>query len=214
MTRSAGQKGGDTRQRILQVALEVFAANGFEGTKTRDIAARAAVNQGLITYYFETKLKLWRAAVDLAFSAMRDAVAIADAPELEEHQRASHLLKGYVRFVAQNPQVVRLLHDEGRRRGERMRWMVDRHVRPMYEGLIELIGYAQDREMFPGHIEPAYIFYTIAGAVSFMYHQAEECRRLTGLDASDDEVVEAHAEAVVSLLLAPAKVEIAAQTQP
>ena len=41
--------GEDTRERILAAALETFSDQGFDGTTTRDLAARAGVNLGLIT---------------------------------------------------------------------------------------------------------------------------------------------------------------------
>ena len=54
----------------LEAALEVFSERGFDGATTRDIAARAATNLGLITYYFDSKEKLWRAAVDRVFGGL------------------------------------------------------------------------------------------------------------------------------------------------
>ncbi len=38
------QRGEDTRGRILEAALELFAASGFEGASTRTLAERAGVN--------------------------------------------------------------------------------------------------------------------------------------------------------------------------
>jgi hypothetical protein len=36
-----------------------------------------------------------------------------------------------------------------------------------------------------------------------MFHQAEECKRVTGLDPSDAAVIESHARAVEFMLLGP-----------
>ena len=38
------------RERILLAALQVFAEQGFDGARTRDIADRAGANLGLIQY--------------------------------------------------------------------------------------------------------------------------------------------------------------------
>ena len=38
------QRGEDTRRRILETALELFATDGFEGASTRTLAERAGVN--------------------------------------------------------------------------------------------------------------------------------------------------------------------------
>src|SRR5512134_3728154 len=61
---SADASAGSGRERILHVALEEFAANGFEGTSMAHIARRAGVTQPLVHYHFESKDALWRAAVD------------------------------------------------------------------------------------------------------------------------------------------------------
>lgn len=44
-----------TRERILQAALEEFGAKGYSGARTAGIAERAGVNQQLISYYFGGK---------------------------------------------------------------------------------------------------------------------------------------------------------------
>lgn len=56
-------RGEDTRRRILDTALELFAAEGYEGTSTRLLAERAGVNLPAIQYYFGSKEGLYRAAV-------------------------------------------------------------------------------------------------------------------------------------------------------
>jgi AcrR family transcriptional regulator len=44
-----------TRQRILEAARQLFAANGFESSTTRDIAQAAGVASGTLFNYFTTK---------------------------------------------------------------------------------------------------------------------------------------------------------------
>jgi AcrR family transcriptional regulator len=197
----------DSRDRILDAALVIFAADGFDGATTRDIAARAEVNLGLIKYYFDSKLKLWQAAVDLAFGNLHDALAGLDDSAEDERGRAAALIRGYVRFVARHPEFVRLMHEEGKRSGTRMRWLVDRHVRPLYERLTARLRSAQKRGVLPARIDPVHFFYILIGAAGILFHQAAECRRLTGVNPMEDAVVEAHAEAVIAMFLGPKEVE-------
>lgn len=60
----AQQRGEDTRLRILQTALQVFAAEGYEGASTRTLAQRANVNLPALQYYFGNKEGLYRAVID------------------------------------------------------------------------------------------------------------------------------------------------------
>jgi TetR/AcrR family transcriptional regulator, regulator of cefoperazone and chloramphenicol sensitivity len=58
------QRGEDTRRRILDTALEVFAAVGYEAASTRALAERAGVNLPAIPYYFGSKEGLYRAVIE------------------------------------------------------------------------------------------------------------------------------------------------------
>jgi TetR/AcrR family transcriptional regulator, regulator of cefoperazone and chloramphenicol sensitivity len=61
--RPGGQRGEDTRRRILEAAIEAFAADGYDGVSTRRLAERAGVNLPAIQYYFGSKEGLYRAAI-------------------------------------------------------------------------------------------------------------------------------------------------------
>jgi TetR/AcrR family transcriptional regulator, regulator of cefoperazone and chloramphenicol sensitivity len=61
---STQTRGEDTRRRILETALEVFAAEGYEGASTRQLAERAGVNLPAIQYYFGSKEGLFRAVIE------------------------------------------------------------------------------------------------------------------------------------------------------
>jgi AcrR family transcriptional regulator len=52
--------GTDARERILDAAEDLFAADGFDATPTSRIAHRAAVAKGLLFYYFPRKMDLLR----------------------------------------------------------------------------------------------------------------------------------------------------------
>jgi hypothetical protein len=105
--------------------------------------------------------------------------------------------------VARHPEFVRLMHDEGKRRGPRMRWIVDRHVKPMFERLVPTISRLQQIGRLPGDIAPLHFAYALIGAIDVIFHQSEECRRVTGTDPGDPDVVEAHSRAVEFMLLGP-----------
>ncbi len=195
----------DTRDRIVSAALDVFTEKGFDAASTRQIAARVGVNHGLIPYYFGTKQKLWQAAVDHAFGDMQERIeaTLADSATPDPRERAARMIRAHVHFVAKRPEFVRLMFEEGKRRGKRMRWIVDRHVLPLYNSVAELIGQVNGPGDAALDIAPVHFFYVIAGATGLIFHQAEECRRVSGVDPFDPEIVEAHARVVERMLLGP-----------
>ena len=49
------RRRGDTRRRIQDVALELFAEHGYEKTSLREIAERLDVTKAALYYHFKTK---------------------------------------------------------------------------------------------------------------------------------------------------------------
>jgi TetR/AcrR family transcriptional regulator len=56
--------GQDRRKQLLKVAVDVFARQGFSGTKTRDIAAAAGVSEAILFRHFASKEDLYHAILD------------------------------------------------------------------------------------------------------------------------------------------------------
>ncbi|HEY3707255.1 MAG TPA: TetR/AcrR family transcriptional regulator [Terracidiphilus sp.] len=75
MPESVGQsdRSAETRTRILEAALGEFAAHGLAGARTEQIATAAGVNKALLYYYFESKEKLYLAALELSAERIRDS---------------------------------------------------------------------------------------------------------------------------------------------
>ena len=63
----------EARARILDAALKVFSADGLAGARTEQIAVAAGVNKALIYYYFESKEKLYLAAIEAVAARVRDS---------------------------------------------------------------------------------------------------------------------------------------------
>lgn len=54
----------NTEQKIMEVATELFAKNGFEGASIREICKKASVNISLISYYFGGKEELYKKIIE------------------------------------------------------------------------------------------------------------------------------------------------------
>lgn len=85
----AKTKSEETRDRILQAALEMFHDRGFESTTMRDIAARAGVATGAAYYYFDSKDAIVLAFYDQARKDMEPRLekALTETRDLRERLR-------------------------------------------------------------------------------------------------------------------------------
>lgn len=70
-----------SRANILRHALTLFAHHGYEQTTVRMIAQAAAVAQGLMYNYFDSKEQLLRALFEQSIADVRASFAVAEAAE-------------------------------------------------------------------------------------------------------------------------------------
>jgi TetR/AcrR family transcriptional regulator len=71
-TETQADRSAETKTRILEAAIREFSESGLAGARTEQIAAAAGVNKALLYYYFESKEKLYSAALELVSGRMRD----------------------------------------------------------------------------------------------------------------------------------------------
>jgi AcrR family transcriptional regulator len=103
-------KGDRTRQRLLEIAVQRFAADGYRRTSVSDIARDAGLSPASTYAYFRNKEALFEAAVDYDAGALvdrvraavsgmpvagREAVVLAElAGHVSEHPLAARVLAG------------------------------------------------------------------------------------------------------------------------
>jgi AcrR family transcriptional regulator len=100
---------GDTRARIQQVALELFAEQGYEKTSLREIAERLDVTKAALYYHFKSKEDIVRSLVEDYFGQMDALIAWADTQPRTAETRYE-ILGRYVEIVADGSDVFRMLH--------------------------------------------------------------------------------------------------------
>jgi AcrR family transcriptional regulator len=199
--RTTRPSADSTRERILDAALDVFAERSFDGAGTREIALRSGVTQPLLNYHFSTKVELWRAAVDRLFALLTATLSarIEGLRGVDDVTTTRLIVREFIFFSARHPELHRIITGECKTDTSRMDWMVDRHIRPLYEDTVARFSRLIEQGDIPS-IAPAHLYYILTGAGPTMFVLGPECRRLTGLDPTADGVIEAHADAVITLL--------------
>lgn len=104
-------KGERTRQRILEVAEAMFAAQGYEATTLREIAKEVPIRQPGLYNYFATKDELYGAVLENVFAEMLRSFA-AFAAEVDASRRTEELPIRALRNLAEHPLAGKLLYRE------------------------------------------------------------------------------------------------------
>ena len=80
MTEARQSVSEKRRQELVLAAYREIAARGFEGLRTREVAAEVGVNIATLHYYFPTKESLIRAVLDHAMNRFRTTLAPHGSP--------------------------------------------------------------------------------------------------------------------------------------
>jgi len=187
------QRSLETRERLVEAALQVFASHGFDGATTREIARRAGVALAALPYHFTTKEALWRAAADRIFGLLGDTFRkrLAGLEGVDLPTRLRLILGDFVRFQAAHPELHRFMIQEGISRSPRLEWLVETHIRPIYDFVRVAVEAAQRDGMAPLG-RPDHLHYMLIGAASSVYALAAEFELLTGQNPNDEALVAEH----------------------
>ncbi len=134
-TSSAAQRGHEkgpdaTSNRLLDVAIELFAAHGYDAVSTTEIARAAGLTQSIVHYHFGTKEHLWKSAVSRLIG--RRGLVFEAVPhefkDIEPIARIKILLRRLFRANVKEPNYSRIVMQEAMGNGSRMQWLLDQHL--------------------------------------------------------------------------------------
>jgi len=185
--RKQQQRSLQTKQKLLDAALEAFSQNGFNGTSTRDIAARAGVHHPLITYHFKNKDLLWRAAVSCVFDEfVRGHVEAAkqfgdDCPRA----RAAALIRNYVHYAARHPAMHKIVLQESGQSSARLDWLTEKYLKPVADMAKKQVAELQQYGIMPPG-DPALIYNMIRASSGGLIALALEMKQSSGVDIDND----------------------------
>ena len=171
-----------TRERILDAAVVEFGEHGFSGARISAIAARAGVNQQLISYYFDSKEGLYRALQD----RWRVISAGAGQPELP----IADVVAAFLRLSVEQRAFARLLAWDG---------LADTGVdagepEPYFTEMVEDVRRRQRGGELADELDPAYVLLMLFAAALAPTVIPQIARRITGLAVDSPQFQTAYAE--------------------
>ena len=198
---SRAEKRDQTRDRIVAAAVVEFAEHGFAASSTRDIAARAGVTQGLVTYHFASKDDLWRAAADRIFAALGDEMSIR-AGRARDPRYPARMRAARSRPTCGSPPTTPSCSISWSTRAATATTGCAGWSRPTWRRGSRGWPTSPDSPFPTREPEIApHFYYALAGAASLIFTVAPECAALTGVDPLAPDEVDRHVDLVVRLFL-------------
>jgi TetR/AcrR family transcriptional regulator, fatty acid metabolism regulator protein len=99
----------EKRRQILDAAVRVFAAQGYEASRVSDVATDAGVAYGLVYHYFGSKRAVLEAVFREAWGRLLAAVAGAEQAAGSASEQLELVVKIVLRSWRDDPDLVRLL---------------------------------------------------------------------------------------------------------
>ena len=185
--RKQQQRSVVTQQKLLDAAIDAFSENGFKGTSTRDIAERAGVHHPLITYHFKNKDQLWRAAADRIFREFNVSLvkAMAEVPEIDPKARAEAFIRTYVKYAFSQPALHKIILQESSHASDRLNWLVETHLKPLYEMVVGQLTKLQELGVSPPG-NPALLYNMIRVSAGGLLALGLEVRGTSNIDFEDE----------------------------
>lgn len=99
-----------TRARIIEVALELFAEQGYEKTSLREIADRLGVTKAALYYHFKTKDDIVHGIVESMAAPIDEAIAWGEVQSWSPEVR-DELVRRFAAGMAERAPLLRFFHE-------------------------------------------------------------------------------------------------------
>jgi len=157
------------RARIVQAAIDEFAARGFKGASMDAIAARTHTTRALINYYFGSKEKLYIAVLEQVYGEIRDAEAVLDLDHLAPVAAIRRIVEFTYGYYLAHEGFVRLVVAENQAQGRHLRKSKAMRTlnRPIIDRLARVIERGQAEGQFRRDADPVEVHKAIAALGMF-----------------------------------------------
>jgi TetR/AcrR family transcriptional regulator len=103
----------DSKEKIIDAAIEVFAQKGKHGARMEEVAALAGVNKAMVYYYFSTKENLFKAAIvkiqTVQFNSVADKIEYIMKHIKSPVEKLTECIKAHFDTVSQNYSFAKIL---------------------------------------------------------------------------------------------------------
>jgi TetR/AcrR family transcriptional regulator len=188
-----------TRAAILGAAEQEFARHGLEGARTEEIAERSGVTKGMIYHYFESKEKLYEAALEQVFAPLLMSLQQFANPDSDPGKALEGIVQRILELMAQRPGVPAMLFFEAVQNGGQY------YDKIGFPSLYHVIAAILERGSRQGIFRPLNAWHTainIVGACGFYYCAAQRLQPLwpSGQKPLSAPMIGTHNEEVLALV--------------
>jgi AcrR family transcriptional regulator len=129
---------GANRARIVEAAIDEFAARGFKGASMDAIAARTNTTRALINYYFGSKEQVYLAVLEHVYAEIREAESLLDLDHLPPAAAIRSIVEFTFNYYLAHEGFVRLVVAENQAKGRHLK--KSRAMRSLNRTIVDTLG--------------------------------------------------------------------------
>ncbi|TMJ80116.1 MAG: TetR/AcrR family transcriptional regulator [Alphaproteobacteria bacterium] len=137
MKAGRSKKGANSRDRILQAALQEFAHKGIDGARVDEIARVSGANKNMIYHYFRSKENLFVAVLESVYENVRSRQQDLSLRDLDPVAAMRRLIEHTADIWIEVPEFNRLLASENLHQAKHVRR--SKKIQSMYSPLIDTL---------------------------------------------------------------------------
>jgi AcrR family transcriptional regulator len=117
---------GNTRERILKAAEEIFSRKGYDAARVEEIVQEAGVNKALLFYYFRSKENVFRELIRESMRRTIDALDDAMSGVIErDRQKVDALVEEFVNFLLSQKKLLKMIMIEAMKDQEKNQFFME-----------------------------------------------------------------------------------------
>lgn len=188
-----------TRRAILDAAEMVFAANGYAGAASSEIAETAGVTKSLIHHHYGSKSRLWAAVSERCAAQYVDVQqGMMDRPwgSVEECRAAIRgSLGSLFEYLQSNPRVVRFLS------WEQLQGSADQRATALADQTVTLLRAAQEAGYIRRDVDAVHVMVAFYAVIEHWFQAKSVNEARLAEDFSGDGADGAYVEDVIEIYL-------------
>jgi TetR/AcrR family transcriptional regulator len=195
-------KGEQSKQRILDAAIKIFSAKGFDGASVDEIVDMAGVNKRMVYHYFGNKEKLFQATLATEYRKLEVLEIATMHPEEPIKKIVSDIVSAYFSFLQANPEFVNLILWENLNQGRNLDQMqIPLSKSPMMDLLVKAVNVGKKKGTVRPEIDPRFLLISLIGNCMIYCSNRFTLSRALNIDLSSPRVLNQAKKAVADLLL-------------
>ena len=177
----------DSRTKLIEAAIPLFAQKGLAGVSIRELAEGAKVNSALISYHFGGKDGLYLGALEELFSPATTLLNAFEELEASPPERIQYYAKAVLSVHKKSPYLIRFVHSELTNPTFALKIVVEKYISRIYQFVYQSFADGVTEGYFNSDLDPTYATISLAGIMNFYFIMRPITKEFLAANINHDE---------------------------